>query len=181
MTTLAQLRKTALSLPETAEQDIGDRMVEFTVRGKQFASTNHDGCVQLHLVKGDVDRVLSQHPTAKKLTRNSTLIGVRVPFPDINGMQLNHWVRRAWLLRAPKQLAEKISAADNVTAGEVGDLPKAIGRPATQALVMEGIKSLAQVAKRTETELLELHAIGPKVIRILNKALAETGRGPLKR
>jgi hypothetical protein len=38
MTALAQLRQTALSLPETAEQGIRFGMVAFTVRGKRFAS-----------------------------------------------------------------------------------------------------------------------------------------------
>jgi hypothetical protein len=176
MTTLAQLRKTALSFPETTEEGIGDRMVAFTVRDKRFASTDRDGCVLLHLRGEDADKVLFEHPTAERVTRGATSIGVRVPFKDINGQQLNHWVRRAWISRAPKNLAEQITAADTAAAGEIGDLPKAIGRPATAALVSAGITTLAQLAERAETELLDMHGVGPKAIRILNEALRDSGR-----
>ena len=57
----------------------------------------------------------------------------------------------------------------------VGDLPHAIGKPATRALLQEGITHLAQVAKRSQKELLALHGVGPKAIRILGDALAEKG------
>jgi hypothetical protein len=174
VTTLAQLRKTALSFPETAEEGIGGRMVAFTVRDKRFASTDQDGCVLLHLREQDVDKVLAEHPTAERLTRGATTLGVRVPFKDINGQQLNQWVSRAWRLRAPKRLAEQAAAADTAAAGKVGDLPEAIGRPATAALVSAGITTLAHVAGRTEAQLLEMHGIGPKAVRILNEALNES-------
>lgn len=166
MTTLAQLRKTALSLPETAEQGGA-----FTVRDKRFASVGNDGQVELHLPAADADEVLAAHPTAARLTRGATPIGVRVPLADINGQQLNHWVRRAWLARAPKTLARQVSAADTAAPGEVGDLPKAIGRPATQALTSAGITTLAQVAQLSEAELLAMHGVGPKAVRILLEAV----------
>ena len=110
--------------------------------------------------------------TAERIGRGITTIRVRVPFADINGQQLNHWVRRAWLLRAPKKLGALVAAADSVAAGEVGDLPKTIGRPATQALVSAGILTLAQVAERSAAELLEMHGIGPKAVRLLSEALS---------
>jgi predicted flap endonuclease-1-like 5' DNA nuclease len=56
------------------------------------------------------------------------------------------------------------------------DLP-GIGRPATNALALRGITTLAQVAEHTEEELLALHGVGPKAIRILGEALAAAGRG----
>jgi hypothetical protein len=179
VTTLAQLRKTALSLPETAEQPIRVGMVAFTVRDRRFASMGNDNAVQLHLPAAEADEILAAHPTAARLTRGATPIGVRVPLEDINGQQLNHWVRRAWLSRAPKRLAAQAAAGDTATAGEVGDLPKAIGRPATQALIGAGIATLTQVAELTEAELLAMHGVGPKAVRILSEALSATGR-PLK-
>jgi hypothetical protein len=179
MTTLAQLRKTALSLPETVEQGIPSGMVAFTVRDERFASMGKDSYVQLHLPVAEADEVLAAHPTAERLTRGATLIGVRVPLGDINGQQLNHWVRRAWLSRAPKRLVEQVAAGDTAAPGEVGDLPKAIGRPATQALISAGITTLTRVAELTEAELLAMHGVGPKAVRILSEALSVTGR-PLK-
>jgi hypothetical protein len=138
--------------------------------------------LHLYLLEADAVRVLAEHSTAERSTaerstaerigRGITTIRVRVPFADINGQQLNHWVRRAWLLRAPKKLGALVAAADSVAAGEVGDLPKTIGRPATQALVSAGILTLAQVAERSAAELLEMHGIGPKAVRLLSEALS---------
>lgn len=52
------------------------------------------------------------------------------------------------------------------------DLPS-IGRPATSALAVIGVTTFSQVAKLTEKELLALHGVGPKAVRILKQALAE--------
>lgn len=65
------------------------------------------------------------------------------------------------------------------TAGDVpdhSDLPAAIGRPATRALLAAGITTLDDVAARSSTELLALHGVGPKAVRILTEVLAERGR-----
>ncbi|MFK3979442.1 hypothetical protein ACI2K4_03570 [Micromonospora sp. NPDC050397] len=180
MTTLAQLRKTALSLPETAEQGVRDGTVVFSVRDKPFASTSDDNHVRLHLPEAEADRVLAEHPTAEWLTHGTARIGVRVPLRDINGQQLNHWVRRAWLARAPKRLAAQLAAADTSAPGAVGDLPRTIGGPATRALASAGITTLAQVGELTEAQLLAMHGVGPKAVRILNEALGAS-EGPAER
>jgi hypothetical protein len=174
MTTLAQLRKAALSYPETAEQVIGPGAVAFTVQDKRFAAMGKDHLVELHLPAPDTDEVLAAHPTAKRLARGATPIGVRVPIGDINGQQLNHWVRRAWLSRALKQLAARVTAGDTAAPGAVGDLPKAIGVPATRALASAGITTLTQVADRTDTELLAMHGVGPRAVHILREAITGT-------
>lgn len=57
----------------------------------------------------------------------------------------------------------------------VGDLPDAIGRTAARELSAHGFTSLAAVAARTEKELLAIHGVGPKAIRILGAALAAEG------
>ncbi|WP_092529817.1 hypothetical protein [Amycolatopsis arida] len=171
MTTLAQLRRTALSLPGTAEHAIGSGMVAFIVGGTRFASTGENDTVRLHLPAEEADEMLAAHPTAERLTP----AGVRVPLGDVDGQQLNHWVRRAWLAHAPDRLAARAAAAETVVPGEVGDLPRAIGRPATQALAGAGITTLAQVADLTEAELLALHGVGPKAVRVLREALGATG------
>lgn len=53
-------------------------------------------------------------------------------------------------------------------------LPK-IGSPATQALLSIGIASLEEVAAYSEKELLDLHGVGPKAIRILKDVMKEKG------
>lgn len=53
-------------------------------------------------------------------------------------------------------------------------LPR-IGGPATGALAVEGVTTLEQVTEWTERDLLALHGVGPKAIRILREAFAEHG------
>ncbi len=49
-----------------------------------------------------------------------------------------------------------------------------IGRPATQALAQIGVRNVEQLANYTEEEILALHGVGPKAIRILRPVMAET-------
>lgn len=169
MTTLAQLRKAALAHPETAAQVASSGIIAFTVRDKRFASVDRHHLVELRLLTPDIEEVLVAHPTAQRLVRGATPVGVRIPIGDINGQQLNHWVRRAWLSRAPKQLAARVATGDTAAPGEVGDLPKAIGGPATRALTGAGITTLAQVAALTDADLLAMHGVGPRAVRILRE------------
>jgi predicted flap endonuclease-1-like 5' DNA nuclease len=55
------------------------------------------------------------------------------------------------------------------------DLPTGIGRPATSTLAVVGITRLQQLAKVSEQEVLALHGVGPKAIRILKETLAARG------
>jgi hypothetical protein len=54
------------------------------------------------------------------------------------------------------------------------DFPKT-SAPAQRALEGAGYTRLEQLTKVTEAELLKLHGMGPKAIRILREALAERG------
>ena len=56
-----------------------------------------------------------------------------------------------------------------------GDLPRAIGRPATDALALIGVTRLDQVAAMTDKELLALHGVVPKAVRVLREELAARG------
>src|SRR5690242_12692876 len=112
VTTLAQLRKAALSCPETVEQVDDTGVVAFLVGDERFAVMGRDKLVELRLPAPDADKVLASHPTARRLAHGATPTGVRVPLGDINGQQLNHWVRRAWLSRAPKALVAQVAAGD---------------------------------------------------------------------
>src|SRR5690606_14972950 len=101
-----------------------------------------------------------------------TPIGIRVPLADVNGQALNRLVRAAWSSRAPKRLAAVLAAADagHVPAGS--DLPESIGKPATRALLGAGIVTLDDVAARSDEDLLALHGVGPRAVRLLREALA---------
>jgi predicted flap endonuclease-1-like 5' DNA nuclease len=58
----------------------------------------------------------------------------------------------------------------------VRDLPDAIGKTAARELSLNGITTLAQVAARSKRELVAIHGVGPKSVRILEEALASTCR-----
>jgi hypothetical protein len=60
------------------------------------------------------------------------------------------------------------------TPEQIGDLPP-IGRPANSALIEAGISSLAQVAACSRSQLLAMHGVGPKAVRILEAALQARG------
>ncbi|MET1156116.1 DNA-binding protein [Arthrobacter sp.] len=51
-----------------------------------------------------------------------------------------------------------------------------IGGPATRALVSAGMTDLDTVARHSQAELLALHGVGPKAVRILTEALAASGQ-----
>lgn len=57
---------------------------------------------------------------------------------------------------------------------QIGDLPP-IGRPANSALIEAGVTTLKQVAAYSRNDLLAMHGVGPKAVRILAVALAEQG------
>lgn len=175
MTTLDQLRKTALGLPE-AEETTHFGMVAFAVRGKGFASVTEAGIVQLYLPGPVADEVLARHPRWDRLVRLGTPIGVNVPLGGVDGQELNALVRASWASRAPKRLAASLAAIDAGGVPDASDLPPDIGRPATRALLSAGIVTLDDVARRSEGELLALHGVGPKAVRVLADALSEQGR-----
>lgn len=54
------------------------------------------------------------------------------------------------------------------------DLPN-IGAPATRALTQAGYTTLKQLTKLSEAELLQMHGVGPRAIRILKEALKAKG------
>lgn len=175
MTTVDHLRKAALGLPEVAETTHFG-MLAFAVRGRGFVNLTEDGVVQLQLEQEVADEVLAVHPSAERLVRMGTPIGVRVPLGDINGKDLNDLLYRAWASRAPKRLAAAVAAARSGEVPARSDLPSQIGKPATRALLSAGIVTLADVAARSEAELRALHGVGPRAVTILEAALAERGQ-----
>jgi len=54
-------------------------------------------------------------------------------------------------------------------------LPESLPRPLRGALVHAGLTTLESVAGRRPTDLLALHGVGPKGIRMLRAELAERG------
>ena len=55
------------------------------------------------------------------------------------------------------------------------DLPPKLGAPAERALANAGIKNLKQLTKFSETDIKNLHGVGPNALGKLRQALAERG------
>jgi predicted flap endonuclease-1-like 5' DNA nuclease len=58
---------------------------------------------------------------------------------------------------------------------EESELPRAMGNPARSALALAGYTRLEQLAGASEAELLKLHGVGPKSMRILRESLESQG------
>jgi len=56
-----------------------------------------------------------------------------------------------------------------------GEWPKGMGAPARDALAVAGYHRLEQLDGVSAKELLKLHGVGPKAIRVLREALAGQG------
>lgn len=171
VTTKAQLKKTVLGLPETEERtDAG--MQTYAVAGKEFVSVTKDGVADFQMSDDDVEKALVRLPTTERLTRNGKPVGLRVPLVDVNGMELHSLVRKSWFSCAPEELAaEQREAAKGQAPDGPDALPAAIGKPATRALLAAGVRTMSDVAARSEEELLALHGMGPKAMRVLQEAL----------
>ncbi|TSB45991.1 DNA-binding protein [Alkalicoccobacillus porphyridii] len=59
---------------------------------------------------------------------------------------------------------------------EFEKLPQNIGSPARRALKAKGFTEVGQLTEITEKELLALHGVGPKAIRILKEYLTKQGQ-----
>jgi DNA-directed RNA polymerase alpha subunit len=78
----------------------------------------------------------------------------------------------------PNALKQLRGALDNrglSFASEKGDLPTNIGNPARNALANVGIQTLRQLTKFTETEIKQLHGVGPNALGKLRIALESKG------
>lgn len=71
--------------------------------------------------------------------------------------------------RCPRRTARAYPHAMNT---DGSDLPK-VSAPALRALTAAGYTRLEHLTEVTESELLKLHGMGPKAVRILRDALAE--------
>ncbi|MEU5240909.1 DNA-binding protein [Streptomyces lydicus] len=66
--------------------------------------------------------------------------------------------------------------ADGAETGEPSDgIPPRIGAPARRALERAGYLRLSQLAGVSESELRQLHGMGPKALHILHDALKAEG------
>lgn len=175
MTTRALLRKAALTFPEVDEETRDGRVV-FTVRGKEFASVTSDDAVLLRLPDAAAEEAIEAYPRADRLVHAGRPIGFRAPLADVDGQYMWYLVMTAWRHRAPQRLAAELTAIQESPHRPGSDLPVGIGKAAARALATAGLTTLDEVATQSRADLLAIHGVGPKAVRILSEALARKGK-----
>lgn len=63
----------------------------------------------------------------------------------------------------------------NARAAAAADFPHGIGKVARRELIANGYTRLEQLTRVSEKQLLAIHGIGPKAVRILRETLADKG------
>ena len=110
MTTLAQVRRIALSLPDTTEQD-HHGFPSFRVTGKIFATLPDAAHVHVMLPDTLVEMAIGTSPLAcEELRWGKRLSGVRVTLASAASAHLEMLLTEAWRLRAPARLLRAIPA-----------------------------------------------------------------------
>jgi hypothetical protein len=105
---LAQVRRFALSLPETAEEP-HFHYTSFRVRGRIFATAPPAGG-HVHVFVGDIEReaALALYPEfVEKLFWGKKVAGIRVELAGAKPGAVNTLLRQAWSRKAPKSLVAK--------------------------------------------------------------------------
>jgi hypothetical protein len=102
---LAQVRRFALSLPETSEEPHHE-LSSFRVEGKIFATIPPNGD-HLHIFVDEQQRervVASEPATFEKLWWGSKVVGVRVVLGKARSALVTELLYSAWCRKAPKRL-----------------------------------------------------------------------------
>ena len=106
---LQQVRKYALSLPETNEEPHFD-YASFRVRGKIFATVPPSGDF-LHIFVEEEQRaplIAAQPDIYETLHWGVKVIGVRVKLAPAHAATVNRLLLQSWLRKAPKKIAASL-------------------------------------------------------------------------
>jgi hypothetical protein len=105
VSTLAQARRVALSLPEATEQD-HHGLPSFRVRNKIFATVPDDAHLRVMLDPDMARAVAETDPeTFEQLWWGKKLCGVTVTLAKVGGAALAELLEQAWRRQAPRRLA----------------------------------------------------------------------------
>jgi hypothetical protein len=104
LVTVAQIRRLALALPETAEQEHWGNP-SFRVRGRIFATVPDAGHVNVMIDPFDVESAVAEAPeSCQPLLWGKEVRGVRVKLSSAVPKMVDALLRSAWRRKAPKRL-----------------------------------------------------------------------------
>jgi hypothetical protein len=103
--TLTQVRRYALSLPESEELPHFDR-TSFRVKGKIFVTARpSESCINVFVPEEVREPVLAMHPeVASKLVWGAKVIGLRIEIAKATPELVKDLVKNAWRSKAPNAL-----------------------------------------------------------------------------
>lgn len=108
MTTHDSIRRLALSLPETAEQD-HHGLVSYRVRNKIFATIPDEDHVRIMVDESEIHAAVAEHPAVcepfywgKRLA--CVVVNVQTAGPEL----IQELLTAAWLRKAPNRLAGEL-------------------------------------------------------------------------
>lgn len=111
MTTLAHVRRIALSLPETVEQD-HHGFPSFRVAGKIFATVPNAATLHIMLPDTHVEMAIGTSPqVCEELWWGKRLCGVRVSLASAQTKLVSMLLTDAWRLKAPARLVRAVSTS----------------------------------------------------------------------
>jgi hypothetical protein len=108
--TLDDVRRFALSLPETTEAPHHER-TSFRVRGKIFATALPDAPDSVNVLLDEPDAraaVFEDADAHGELWWGKRLVGVKVTLPLADPRRVEELLTEAWLRRAPTTLADQL-------------------------------------------------------------------------
>jgi len=115
VTTLVFVRRIALSLPETTEQD-HHGFPSFRVAGKIFATVPDAAHVHVMLPDTHVEMAIGKSPHAcEELWWGKRLSGVRVTIASAQAAHLTMLLTEAWRCKAPARLVRAFPASSPVS------------------------------------------------------------------
>jgi hypothetical protein len=107
MTTLAQARKMALSLPETTEEPHHD-LSSWRVKGKIFATVPDDDHLRVMLAEEESRAAVAEHPDfCAEIYWGARLAGVVVDLATASPDVVSEFLEDAWRRKAPLKLARE--------------------------------------------------------------------------
>lgn len=183
MTTDDDVRQLATALPAVTEKPAYGTPA-FYVSQKIFARI-HDQPGVLVCWRASIEaREELLHALPEKFFTTDHYKGhatVLVRMDRLDREELRELLVEAWAARAPRRLLavheSQLFPDQSESTSEASDFPRTMGKVAPRELAAHGITRIAQLPSWTERELLAVHGVGPKAIRILREELEARGLG----
>lgn len=125
------------------------------------------------VIAGDSDIVRAEHAVEMYRLMPNAKLAV-LPATDHIGILFQRAEWLAGMVVDFLNAAVEMPAVVNANQGE-HDFPKSIGNPAANALLAAGYTRLEHLTRIRESDLKQLHGVGPKAIKVLRETLAEMG------